>query len=275
MNRAQFHDKYGPWALVTGAVRGLGAEFSRQVAARGLNVVMVDRDEGDLKRAAHEVESACGRQTKAVVADLSREDSLDIIREQTEDLDIGLLISNAGISIVAPFLEVSLEDNLSTLYANARAPLMLAHEFGKRMVGRGRGGIILVSSASALQGTAYTANYAATKAYNLILGESLWEELRREGVDVLGFMPGATWTPGYRESSPRLDRVPRMKVMEAGVTVKEALDALGKGPCHIAGRRNRWNAFMTGRLMPRKRAVMLVGKVMRNCYGKDEKGGRQ
>ncbi|MFO8009726.1 MAG: SDR family NAD(P)-dependent oxidoreductase [Dehalococcoidia bacterium] len=273
MKKEGFAARYGPWALVTGAARGLGAEFSRQVAGRGLDVVLVDRIEDGLRQVAEEIEADYGRRTSKVVADLSREDSLDIIRERTEDLDIGLLISNAGVSIVGPFLEVSLEDNLSALYVNARVPLMLAHEFGRGMVERGRGGIILVSSASALQGTAYTANYAATKAYNLILGESLWEELRGDGVDVLGFMPGATWTPGYRESSPRLDRVPRMKVMEAGVTVREALDALGEGPCHIAGRRNRWNAFMTGRMMPRKRAVMLVGKVMRNCYGKDEKGG--
>jgi short-subunit dehydrogenase len=136
------------------------------------------------------------------------------------------------------------------------------------MEARKRGGIILLSSAAALRGSAYVSNYAATKAYNLILAEGLWDELREHGIDVLGFMPGITITPAFEQSKPNLER--RMKVvpiMEAGPTVAEALEALGKRPSHVAGRMNRFNMFMSSKLIPRKTAGQLVGRQMRDLYG--------
>jgi short-subunit dehydrogenase len=268
MTLGGFESRYGPWALVTGAARGLGAEFSRQAAARGLNVVMVDLLEDDLAQAAKEIQSSTGREIKTIVTDLSKPAFMDQIRQETEGLEIGLLICNAAIASVGPFFDVGLEAKLAAVTVNVQSPLMLVHELGSEMRKRGHGGIILLSSASALQGTALSANYAATKAYNLILAESLWDELRREGVDVLGFMPGPTRTPGYMDSNPQFERVPQMKVMEAEPTVAEALEVLGKQPSHIAGKRNRRNAFLVNRLMSRKRAAMLVGKTMRICYGK-------
>ncbi len=268
MASGDFKAKYGPWALITGAARGLGAEFARQVADRGLNVVLVDLLADDLAATAKGIESGTGRETRTVVADLSNSDFIIAIRQETEGIEIGLLICNAAISKVGPFFDVDLNSKLATIAVNVQSPLILVHEMGAKMRERQRGGIILLSSASALQGTALSANYAATKAYNLILAESLWYELRREGVDVLGFMPGPTNTPGYADSSPRLERVPQMKVMEPKETVAEALNALGKGPSHIAGRKNRRNAFLINRLFSRRKATELVGRTMRACYGK-------
>jgi len=135
------------------------------------------------------------------------------------------------------------------------------------MAASGRGGIIMVSSASAMQGTPYVANYAATKAYNLILAESLWVELRGKGVDVLGFMPGTTRTPGYLESQARTERAKMVKVMEPGPTVAEALNALGKRPSHIAGRGNRITFFISGKLMPRRAAIALAARMLDKMYG--------
>jgi short-subunit dehydrogenase len=177
-------------------------------------------------------------------------------------------VSNAFFGPVRLFFEQSLEEKLRTVDVNVRASLILVHEFGAKMLARKRGGMILLSSASALQGTAYAANYAATKAYNLILAEGLWAELREHGVDVLGFMPGATRTPGFEASQPRLGGSRLATVMEPGPTVADALKALGKGPSQIAGRRNRWTMLLTGKLMPRKKVIALVGGTMRDWYGK-------
>jgi len=265
---SDFKLKYGPWALVTGAARGLGAEFSRQIAALGVNLVLVDLLAEELSQVAEEVQRNNNVDIRTIIVDLADPEFMEGINEHTDGLEVGLLVSNAMFGPVGLFFEQSLEDKLRTVAVNVRAPLVLVQEFGERMIGRGRGGIILLSSASAMQGTPYVANYAATKAYNLILAESLWGELREHGVDVLGFMPGATSTTGFILSQPRLERSRMVKIMEPEPTVTEALEALGKHPSHIAGVRNRLTAFLTGKLIPRKKVIALVGNTMRDWYGK-------
>jgi short-subunit dehydrogenase len=262
-----FSDKYGPWALVTGAARGLGAEFSRQIAAKGINVVMVDLLADELSRTADDIRKASGREIVTLTADLSQPDFIDSILKRIEGMEIGLLVSNAVYGPVGKFVERGLDEKLRSIAVNVRAPLTLVHEFAARMTARGRGGIIMVSSASAMQGTPYVANYAATKAYNLILAESLWAELRGKGVDVLGFMPGTTRTPGYMESQAHSERAKMVKVMEPGPTVSEALNALGKRPSHIAGRGNRITFFISGKLMPRRAAIALAARMLDKMYG--------
>lgn len=261
-----FKSRYGPWALVTGAARGLGAEFARQIAARGVNLVLLDMLAEELSQVAGEVRKG-GTQTKTIVTDLSKPGFIQTVRDQTEGLDIGLLVNNAGFGPVGLFVDRSLEEKLTSVAVNVQATLMLVHEFAGKMASRGRGGIILLSSASALQGSAYVANYAATKAYNLILAESLWEELRGRGVDVLGFMPGITRTAGFELSKAHLERTNLVKPMDAAPTVAEALDALGRRPSHVAGRRNRLTMFMSCKFTPRQTAIKLAGKTMRDLYG--------
>lgn len=262
-----FKSKYGPWALVTGAARGMGAEFARQIAAKGLNVVLVDILAEELSQVAGDIQEKSGIKAKTIVTDLSTPGFIEMVRKQTDGLEIGLLVSNAAFGPVGLFTEGKLEEKLKTIDVNVRAPLTLVHESAGKMAARKRGGIILLSSASALQGSSYVANYAATKAYNLILAESLWDELRGHGVDVLGFMPGTTRTPGFLLSKPHTERTRMIKTMEAAPTVAEALAALGRRPSHIAGRRNRLTMFMSGKLMPRQTAIKLTGKTMRDLYG--------
>jgi short-subunit dehydrogenase len=265
----KFRSKYGPWALVTGAARGLGTEFSRQIGGLGLNLVLVDIIADEMAGVAEEIRRHTGREVKTVVTDLGQPGFMKTIREQTEGIEIGLLVSNAAFPPVGLFFEQSLEDKLRMVDVNVRAPLMLVEEFGRRMLVRNRGGVILVSSASALQGVPHIASYAVTKAYNLILAESLWGELRGHGVDVLGFMPGTTRTTGFVLSKPRLERSRLATVMEPAATAAEALEALSRTPSHIAGARNRWTIFLAQRLLPRRRLIMLVGNTMRAWYGKD------
>ncbi len=263
-----FEARYGPWALVTGATRGLGAEFARQIGERGLNLVLTARGRDELARVAEEVRQRSGVEVRTAVTDLSRPDFMDALGRETEGLEVGLLVSNAAHPLVGLFFEQGLEDKLKTVEVNCRAALVLVHEYGSKMLDRRRGGIILLSSGSALQGVAYTASYAATKAYNLILAESLWEELREHGVDVLGFMPGATRTPGFEQSQPRLERSTLAGISEPGTTVAEALKMLGRAPSWIPGRRNRWSLTLAQRLLPRKQLIRLVGNNMRAWYAR-------
>lgn len=261
-----FRSRYGPWALVTGATRGLGAEFARQIGGKGLHLVLTARGRDELAQVADDVRKRSRVEVKTVVADLSRPDFIEALRRETEGLEIGLLVCNAAHPLVGLFFEQGLEDKLKTVEVNCRAPLVLVHEFGGKMLARGRGGIIMLSSGSALQGVAYTASYAASKAYNLVLAESLWEELREHGVDVLGFMPGATRTPGFEQSKPRLERSGLAGVSEAGPVVAEALRVLGRTPSWIPGRRNRWALTAAQRLLPRRLVIRLVGSNMRRWY---------
>jgi uncharacterized protein len=260
-----FSKRYGPWALVTGASRGLGAEFARQCAACGLNTVLIATNAEWLKNQAESISLEYHVEVKTITVDLSREDFLDKVTPVIDPLEIGLLINNAGISRVKPFLHHSTEDLVKQLHVNARAGLILARHLSPKMVERKRGGIIFLSSGSAMSGTAYAANYAGTKAYNLILAESLWYELRPYGVDVLGFMAGSTKTPGWDANHPKPSGL--VKVMDAESAVAEALGALGKHPSLIAGKANRLGYFFLGRLLSRSRAICTVSRSMSKMFG--------
>jgi hypothetical protein len=251
--KTSFSAKYGPWALITGASRGLGAEFARQCAERGLNTILVATNADLLNARADSIKKDYGVAVKTIVLDV------------TDSLEIGLLVNNAGMSRVRPFLDHDLDQLVKQLHVNSRAGLILAHHFGGKMVGRRRGGIIFLSSGSAMYGTAYCANYSATKAYNLIIAESLWYELGRYGVDVLGFMPGSTKTPGWDAGKPKPGRF--VKVMDVKPAVAEALKALGKRPSLIAGKSNRLGYFFLGKMVSRARAIRIVSGTMDKMFG--------
>ncbi|MBN2080159.1 MAG: SDR family NAD(P)-dependent oxidoreductase [Spirochaetes bacterium] len=266
MKRLSFMERYGPWALVTGAASGIGAEFALQCAARGLHLLMVDIQAAMVRRNAGELRERYGVEAIPVTADLAAPDFMKRIRRAAGDRQVGLLVNNAGYGTTGEFMQTDMGEMLRTLEVNCRAPMVLAREMGPAMRERGRGGIIFVSSSSAFQGTPVIANYAATKAFNLILGEALWEELRGHGVDVLALCPGATDTPALPKSGARIDNVPGMPLMDPSAVVAEALGALGKGPSVVAGRANRIAAFVMGRLLTRGRSVTLIGKNTRLLY---------
>ena len=256
--------QYGPWALVTGATRGIGAEFARQLAERGFNIVLLATNDRLLRKRADELELAYGIKTRTIRLDLARDDIIKAMSPVTENLDIGLLVNNAGISTVGTFMAQTPDYLVRQLHVNARAGLMLAHHFGIKMVQRKRGGIIFVSSGSAQYGTPYSANYAGTKAYELVLAESLWYELKPYGVDVLGFMCGATNTDGWDENEPKPD--PLVPVGEVGPAVAKALRSLGRGPSAANGTLNRLGYAVMG-MVSRAQAVKMLGTSMNKMFG--------
>jgi short-subunit dehydrogenase len=257
-----FRERYGPWAIVAGASVGLGAEFARQLAARKLDLVLVARTKAALDELSAELRSG-GVGVRVLAADLA-DPTLDAkLAEITRDLEVGLVVYNAAHSRIGPFLDQPIEEQLRTIDVNCRGPLLLAHRYGRAMRERRRGGILLMTSMAALQGSPMIAAYAASKAFNLVLAESLWDELRFAGVDVLACRAGATRTPGYEASQP----TGKLPLMEPEPVVRAALDALGRGPSVVPGTFNRFTAFLLARLFPRSLAVRTMGRATRKLYG--------
>ncbi|MBW2424867.1 MAG: SDR family NAD(P)-dependent oxidoreductase [Deltaproteobacteria bacterium] len=191
--------RYGPWAVVAGASTGLGAAFADEVASRGVNVVLLARRTELLEETAARLRERHGVSVRPVTVDLADPDLWEVVWGATQDLEIGMLVYNAMYDPQGRFLDVPLRQHLQAIAVNCTAPTILSHELGRRMADRGRGSIVLVSSMAALQGIKIFASYGAGKAYGLILAEGLWDELREKGVDVLGYVVGATETPHYIE----------------------------------------------------------------------------
>lgn len=177
---------YGPWAVVTGASDGIGREFARSLAREGFKLVIVARRRQALESLAKELST----EVRVVDADLATAAGLARVDAETQDLDVGLLVASAGFGTSGPFLDNPLEAELSMLDVNCRAVAAMSHTFGQRLVKRGRGGILLLSSLVAFQGVRHAANYAATKAWVQSFAEGLALELGPLGVDVLASAPG-------------------------------------------------------------------------------------
>ncbi|HTP08387.1 MAG TPA: SDR family NAD(P)-dependent oxidoreductase [Anaerolineae bacterium] len=266
INDGTFRARYGSWAVVAGASIGLGAEFATQLAARGLNVVIVARQADRLVELSRQLSTTYQVQLRPLPIDLSAPDAPALIAEQTRDIDVGLLIYNAALSIIGPFLDQPLDQHLRELDTNTRAPLALAYLLGQSMRTRRRGGIILMSSLSAMLGSALIANYAATKAYNQVLAEGLWDELRAQGVDVLACCASTITTPNYLASQPKRSRLGSFGALPPEAVVTETLNALGRQPSLIPGRSNRLAAFFIRRMLPRRVAIQMMGQTLRKMY---------
>ena len=275
MTDAQFQTKYGPWGIVAGASEGLGAAFAAQLAARGLNVLAIARRQDKLKALTSGLVEKYGVEARALVLDLASESLASKVTQEIQDLGslkIGLLVYNAAVASMGPFLDLPLEDHLRTLNVNCRAPLLLAHTLGPDMIRRGCGGMILMSSLTAFHGSPLIAHYSATKAFNLVLAEGLWDELRAGGVDVLACCAGATRTPNYEASLPPGKETGGPMVLEPEEVARQAISALGKGPSVITGLGNRLAGLLMHRIFPRRLAITTMGRTLRSMYTPQDKG---
>jgi short-subunit dehydrogenase len=188
--------KYGPWAVIAGGSEGMGPCLAARLAETGLNIVLIARKAEPLEQTAADVRAKHGVEVRTLGLDLTADDMLDRVRAVTDDIDVGLLVYNAGASHKTGFfVDWQQDDLLRVIKLNVVGQTVLAHHFGRRMAARGRGGIILMGSLAGVAGSPTVITYAGAKAYSQIFSEGLWWELKQHGVDVLHVVVGSTDTP--------------------------------------------------------------------------------
>jgi len=253
-------DRFGPWALVTGASSGIGKELTRQLAANGLNVVIAARRIDLLKELGNGIEREFSVQFRAVQVDLSEEGSIDKIKDATRDLDIGLLVSNAGAARAGEFVNLALKDLHDQISINVVAHMELVRYFAPRLVKRARGGVLLVGAMGAAHGIPYIANPSATKAYISALGEALHDELEKHGVAVTVLTPGLTDTAAVPEIMVDPGALP-MKPMSVAQVASEGIAAIqaNKTLC-VPGALNRFINRVVPASITRKMEAKLLKK---------------
>jgi uncharacterized protein len=231
--------RFGPWAIVTGASSGIGREFARQIAANGINVVTVARRLHLLQEVGRELEKEFGIQYRAVQADLSEDGFMASLQDVTTDLDIGLVVSNAGTATPGYFLKEDPRDTMKLFKLNAQAHLEIAHFFGRKLAQRGRGGLLLTGAMGATQGVPFVVATSASKAFVQTLGEGLNFELGPLGINVTVLVVGPTQTAIIDKFGLDPATMP-MKPMAVEQCVFEGLEALKKNRASIInGRVNR------------------------------------
>jgi len=252
----EFVARYGPWALIAGASEGIGAAFARALAQRGVHLALVARRGERLEALEREIAGLAPVQVRRIALDLARADAATRLEREASDLDVGLVVYNAALAPAGAFLEIPLDEQLAAIDVNVRGPLAMAHRFGERLAARGSGGIVLLSSLTAFQGSPFVTTYGATKSFLLSLSEGLWYELAPRGVDVLCVLAGATRTPNYLRQRAEGGAPGEL---EPEQVAREALAKLGRAPSMIPGRFNRFASQLLRRVLPRRAAIRLMG----------------
>lgn len=252
-----FTEKYGKTALITGASSGLGVDFARQIAKRGMDLVLVARRKEKLEEVKQEVENKYGVKVETISQDLAEQDCADKIKAALDQkgIEISLLVNNAGFGSHGLFHNLDHAWELQMIDVNVRAPVALTAAFLPGMIQKKKGAVIFLGSVASYQPTPFFANYGATKAWNLMFGEALWAEARKSGVDVMTLSPGYTRT-SFQETGD-VHAKPPGGFAEPDKVVKRALNKLGKKPSTIYGFRN-WFLAWTIRFTPRRLAALIA-----------------
>jgi short-subunit dehydrogenase len=259
-----FAQRYGPWAIVTGASSGIGEAFAGALARRGVRPLLVARRGDELARVGADVERL-GLSCEALTLDLSRPESVATLAAHTAERDVGLIVCNAGINPEGEFEELSHATHERILDVNVRAPVLLARTFLPRLAARGRGGFLITGSIEGFVGFPHSASYSASKGFVRSFAEALWGEYRARGVDVLGLAPGATDTPLLRRNGFEAHELPG--VLAADAVADYALARLRKGPIAVPG----WSNWLMAAALahaPRRLVLPVLAAAMRAAHRK-------
>lgn len=251
-----FKEKYGQWAVVTGASKGIGAEFCERLAIAGINLVLVARDQTALESLSKKL-STHNVKCHAIALDLSHPKSMALVAKQTQELNIGLFVASAGFGSIGALIDCDSDNERDMVALNCASVLAGCQYFGKRFAAQKRGGIILLSSIVAFQGVPGSANYAATKAYVQSLAEGLALELKPFGVDVLAVAPGPVNTGFGKRAGMTMG-----KALSARDIAQTSLNALGKRTTTRPG----WLSKLLGyslAMLPRWGRTRVLQQVMR------------
>ena len=214
-------NRYGKWALISGASSGIGLALAKQLAAANFNLVICARSTAALEQLRNQLMSEHKVAVLVVSADLSTERGVEELIQATYNLPVGLFIASAGFGTSGEFIKSDLKSEVNMLHVNAEALLKLTHHFAQRFATQKSGGIILLSSLVSFQGTPFAAHYAATKAYVQSLAEGLAVELKPYSVDVLAAAPGPVRTGFEARANMKMNMA--LNPDEISVPILEAL----------------------------------------------------
>ncbi|NMB80505.1 MAG: SDR family NAD(P)-dependent oxidoreductase [Ignavibacteria bacterium] len=254
-------NKYGSWALITGASSGIGEEFAKVLASKGINLLLVARRKERLQKLSDELISLYGIEVVISNVDLTSEKFLDQIIRDVDEREISILINNAGIGKPGEFVDEEMVYDIDLIKINCLAPLVLANYFGKKMIRGKKGAILFLGSIVAYQPTPYMASYAATKSFNYSLGNSLWHELKNHGIDVLTINPGNTST----EFNRMVLNDQSVLTRTAQQVVATSLKALGRKPNVVDGFINKIITVLA-RVGSVRLITFVTGKIMYRLY---------
>lgn len=253
-----------PWALVTGASSGFGVDFAQELAAKKHDLVLVARSVEPMQKLARQLEAQYGVRTRVIGMDLARPGVGTELKQllDAEGIRIDTLINNAGYGVFGEFIDQPLQKTLDMLQLNMMSLTELTHLFATDMARHGSGRILLVSSIGGYQATPTYAAYSASKAYVLLLGEALHEELKSKGVTVTVVSPGVAATNFLTISGQKTTPYQRAFMMTSAAVVRSGLRALQRGRASIVpGFLNAltiWSNRLAPRSMQRKTAYALM-----------------
>ena len=252
------------WALVTGASAGLGAEFARQLAARGHDVILTARRRERMEALAIELGAKHGTRARILESDLGLPGAASKLWAaiEAEGIVPTVVVNNAGFGAHGELLSLSVERVTEMLHLNVTALTELTMLAARAMATRGSGAILNVASIGAFQPSPYFAAYSATKAYVLSFGLGIAPELAPRGVRVTTLCPGATKTEFFQAGDVKIDLGEAM-MMDAARCVRVGLHAMDRGkPVVVAGWMNVIAAWF-GRHLPYWIIVPISARVMR------------
>ena len=213
-------------ALVTGASSGIGAEFARQLAARGHGVTLVARREERLHELARDLQLRHLVRTEVIPCDLTHPDDRDALADRlaAAGLRVDVLVNAAGFATGGPLRDTPREHELDQVRLLCEAPVDLTRRYLPAMVERGSGAVITVASTAAMQPLPHSAGYSAAKAHALAFTEAVHEEVRRHGVHVTALCPPPVHTELFEKADHPVERVPRVAWLESEEVVRIGLD---------------------------------------------------
>jgi uncharacterized protein len=260
-----FAEQYGPWAVIAGGSEGTGESFAVRLAAQGVNLVLVARKPAQLEALAERIRKSNTVQVRTLAQDLTASDVLPRLRAVTDDIEVGMLVYNAGsVSHFSPFLDDTVEEQLRMVRLGVLTPTVLVHHFAGHMRARGRGGIILIGSMAGYAGAPDEIVYSAGKAYSRMMAEGLWYELKPHNIHVLGLIMGLTRTPAMARLGLTM-RNPEFPPDESDTVADEGFAHLADGPIWNVGGKGEAAKYLSS--IPRADAVSFMAKGAKDLHG--------
>jgi short-subunit dehydrogenase len=249
--------------LITGASSGIGRELALEYAAHRRNLVLVARSRDKLEELASDVRSRFGVEAEVIGADLSREDEVRGVFEETErrNLPIDVLVNNAGFGELGMFHEIPVERTLGMIALNVAALTHLTRLYLPAMLARKHGKILNIASTAAFQPGPHIAEYFATKAYVLSLSEALWRELHGTGVTVTTLAPGPTKTGFGTHADMNHTPLFRYAIMDAETVARAGYEATEKGRSLVVPGMVNKLTTLTAKVWPRKWVTWATGEL--------------